>query len=82
MRFKSILKAPLKAVAFPVKLIQKGVDKTMQAVVMGVARHLLTAGGGYLVAHGLATGDSTTDAVGAVITLIGFIWSVVSKRKK
>lgn len=51
----------------------------MKDIVVGVARHLLTAGGGFVAAQGYATTDDTNLAVGAIVTLIGFSWSVIEK---
>ena len=48
--------------------------------VMGVVRHILTAGGGYFVGQGLLTGDMLVEIVAGVATLIGVIWSVWEKR--
>jgi hypothetical protein len=80
--FKKIFTFPAKVVTAPVKLVKKGVEKTMFSMVMGIIRHALTAGGGALVSHGLLTGDQASDAVGALITLIGIVWSVLEKRKQ
>lgn len=48
--------------------------------VMGVVRHILTAGGGYFVGQGLLTGDMLVEVVAGVVTLIGVVWSVWDKR--
>ena len=53
----------------------------MLAMIGGVARHLLTAGGGYLSANGLTTADEVNTGVGAILTLGGFAWSVYRKWK-
>ena len=82
MGFKALLKALAVPVTVPVKLIKKGKDKAMQAAIMGVIRHILTAGGGYFIGHGLLTGDQTTDAIGALMTLVGVVWSIANKRQK
>ena len=52
----------------------------MKDVLTGIIRHLGTFGGGYLVTDGLATQDEVTAAVGALVTLVGFGWSVYSKK--
>ena len=58
------------------------------AKLRGALRHILTAGGGLLVALGYLDQQEATEgtavimtAVGAVITAVGFIWSIISKDK-
>jgi hypothetical protein len=48
--------------------------------VLGIVRHILTFAGGILVAKGIATDALSQELIGAVITLIGGIWSIVSKK--
>lgn len=48
--------------------------------VLGIVRHVLTFAGGILVAKGIATEAMSQELIGAVITLIGGIWSIVSKN--
>ena len=50
--------------------------------VLGIIRHVLTFTGGILVAKGLATESMSQDLIGAAITLIGGIWSIIEKNKK
>jgi len=50
--------------------------------VLGVIRHILTFGGGFVTSGGLATADEIAAAVGAIVTIIGTVWSVIDKRKK
>ena len=75
--FKAIGRVVAKPVTVPAKAIQRGVEKTMTAAIMGIVRHVLTFGGGYLW-----TGDDLTAFVGAAATLIGLVWSLVEKRKR
>jgi hypothetical protein len=49
--------------------------------VLGVLRHVLTFGGGYLTSNGVVSASDLEAAVGAVITLIGVAWSIYEKRK-
>ena len=49
--------------------------------ILGFVRHILTFGGGYATSAGLATTDEVTAGVGAFVTLVGVIWSVLQKRK-
>jgi uncharacterized membrane protein YphA (DoxX/SURF4 family) len=48
--------------------------------VLGLVRHILTFVGGILVAKGIATEAQSVELVGAVITAIGGIWSILSKK--
>jgi hypothetical protein len=52
-----------------------------QDILLGIARHILTALGGMLVARGWADPAGLDTAVGALITLAGFAWSVWHKRR-
>ena len=54
--------------------------KNKQAI-LGIVRHILTFGGGFMTQNGLATGEEVTTGVSAAVTLIGVIWSVMSKKK-
>ena len=49
--------------------------------VLGIIRHMLTFGGGFMTQNGMATDDQVTTAVSAAVTLIGVIWSILSKKK-
>ncbi len=53
----------------------------MSKVVLGVARHILTALGGSLVAAGWLPGTDLDTAIGAIVTLIGIAWSAYEKRQ-
>jgi hypothetical protein len=55
--------------------------KLTQTQVLGIVRHILTFGGGILVAKGLLDEGMVAEISGAVITLIGTIWSIVEKNK-
>jgi hypothetical protein len=49
---------------------------------LGIVRHGLTIGAGYLVGkHAKDSGINVEEVVGAVMTLVGVVWSVVSKPK-
>ena len=54
----------------------------MKDAVLGIARHLLTAGGGYLVGRGLIDAQMATELTGALATIVGIVWSVYDKRLK
>ena len=44
-------------------------------------RHGLTAAGGFLVAKGLASADQIGELAGAIVTLIGLVWSMKNNKK-
>lgn len=47
--------------------------------VLGIVRHVLTFGGGLLVAQGWADDATVQTIVAGVIALVGTVWSVVDK---
>lgn len=49
--------------------------------ILGVVRHVLTFGGGFLVAKGFLDSETLNQVVAALVTLFGVGWSVVAKRK-
>jgi hypothetical protein len=51
-------------------------------VVLGVVRHLLTFGGGYVAAKGILDQAVVNEVIGAIMTLIGVAWSVSNNKKK
>lgn len=55
--------------------------KLTQEQVLGILRHVLTTIGGVMVSKGVMEETMMVEATGAIITLIGVIWSVASKRK-
>lgn len=48
--------------------------------VLGVLRHSLTFLGGLLVAKGLIDDAMVSELSGAIITLVGGLWSVLVKK--
>jgi hypothetical protein len=48
--------------------------------VMGVVRHALTFLGGIAVAKGYASDATVTEIIGAAVTLVGAVWSVLTKK--
>lgn len=50
--------------------------------VMSLVRHLLTTGGGYLTANGIASASETEAIIGGVTALIGLGLSWWDKRQK
>lgn len=73
---KRVGKVVAKPVTVPAAAIKHGMEKTMTAAIMGIIRHVLTFGGGYLWA-----GEDLNAFVGAAATIIGLIWSLIEKRK-
>lgn len=53
----------------------------MNEITQGIIRHLLTTLGGTLIAKGIATSATIDQATGALVTLIGIIWSIANKSK-
>jgi len=49
--------------------------------VLGIVRHGLTFVGGLLVTKGLMDVDMVQEVMGAVVTLVGAVWSVIVKKK-
>ena len=48
--------------------------------ILGIVRHVLTFGGGLVVANGLIDEAVAQSIIGSVLALIGTIWSVDAKR--
>lgn len=49
-------------------------------IVSSLARHALTAGGGYLVAQGAIDASQADLLIGAGVTIAGVVWSIIEKR--
>lgn len=52
----------------------------MKDVLLGLARHILTAGGGYLVAKGAIDAAGAEQLVGGLFAIIGVIASIIDKK--
>jgi hypothetical protein len=48
--------------------------------VLGIIRHTLTFVGGILIVKGIATEAMTEEVIGAVITAIGVVWSLIKNK--
>ena len=48
--------------------------------VLGIIRHTLTFVGGILIMKGIATEVMTQEAVGAIITAVGAVWSIIKNK--
>lgn len=50
--------------------------------ILGLIRHVLTFAGGYLVAKGHINDAGMQEAVAAIVSLVGIIWSALAKSDK
>ena len=50
--------------------------------VLGIIRHALTFVGGILVTRGLIEEAMVQEIIGGVASLVGLVWSVVSKKEQ
>jgi hypothetical protein len=48
--------------------------------IMGLIRHVLTFVGGIMVAKGLASDEMSTELIGGVMTVVGSVWSIITKK--
>lgn len=48
--------------------------------ILGLVRHILTFIGGFLITKGVIDESTSIEAIGAITTLIGSAWSVLSKK--
>ena len=64
------------------KAAKKGTEKLMKDAILGIVRHVLTTAGGALIGAGYIDGTELQAAVGAVVTLLGLILSIIDKRKR
>ena len=62
-----------------VKRIKKN-SKMKKEMIFGIIRHTLTFIGGVLVIKGVVDEATYSEISGALLTLIGGIWSVLEKR--
>jgi hypothetical protein len=49
------------------------------AIVLGLLRHVLTALGGVLVSKGVFSADLFEQLIGALMTIVGGVWSAAQK---
>ena len=52
----------------------------MNEQVKGLIRHVLTFVGGIAVAKGIFDESGVSEIIGAVMTVIGTVWSIASKK--
>ena len=53
-----------------------------KSTIMGLIRHVLTFGGGFMASAGWVSASNIEAGIGAVITLVGIIWSAMQKKGK
>ncbi len=53
-----------------------------KSMILGIVRHGLTTVGGVLVSKGVIDDAGWSEAVGAIVTLIGVGWSIWEKSHK
>lgn len=53
----------------------------MKEAILGIIRHILTTGGGILASKGVIESAQIETAVGALVVLVGVVWSIIDKRK-
>lgn len=56
-------------------------DSLFKNIVIGIVRHLVTAGGAYLVSEGVITSSQQNDLLGSALFLAGVAWSAYEKYK-
>ncbi len=49
---------------------------------LGVIRHVLTIAGGFAIAKGLGSEESIGEIVGALLVVIGGVWSIITPEKQ
>lgn len=49
---------------------------------LGIVRHVLTFGGGLLIARGYGDPQLVTEIVGGLVSIVGAVWSIKAKKKK
>jgi len=50
--------------------------------ILGIIRHVLTFGAGFLVASGKLDLNGAETIIGAALALVGSVWSVISPEKQ
>jgi hypothetical protein len=50
--------------------------------ILGILRHVLTAGGGVAVGLGYADQGTVTELIGAALTIAGFVLSIYAPEKR
>lgn len=53
----------------------------MFTAILAIVRHVLTAGGAALATNGLLESSEVEAAVGAVVTVLATVWSIIEKAR-
>lgn len=53
-----------------------------KAVILGLVRHVLTIGAGFLIAKGLSDESNTQELIGGIMAVIGSVWSILAPEKQ
>ena len=53
-----------------------------RTVILGQVRHLLTFLGGFAVAYGWLDDAGSQEIIGAVLMIVGQVWSAVEKKQQ
>jgi hypothetical protein len=62
--------------------INSKTNKMTKEQIFGIARHILTFAGGFLVVKGYFDEAILNELIGGTIALAGTIWSIIDKNKK
>lgn len=65
-----------------INLLIKLLSNMFNDKITGLLRHILTFVGGYLVTAGIIDEAMLTEVVGAIITIVGFVWSWKAKKEE
>lgn len=50
--------------------------------ILSIVRHILTFGGGFVVAKGWIDSVTLQSGIGAVVTIVGVVWGVADKKAR
>ena len=50
--------------------------------ILAMLRHALTFGGGFLASRGIVDSATVEVVSGAILTIVGAVWSVVEKKQR
>lgn len=53
----------------------------MNETIATIIRSVLKVGGGILITKGLSTEAGVEAAIGAIVTLVGFVWGILAAKK-
>lgn len=51
-------------------------------IILGLVRHILTIGAGALASRGVIGENEVETTVGAVLAIVGIVWSAIDKKRK